>query len=93
MSGDAEVYGDAEVLKITHLFQLGAIGSRTSFITFFRAKTNKIMVVCGCFLGDIEEFAAAVTKTHKGAKHEKTYMLAIELAKLQIELDEQSADD
>ena len=85
--GNAEVYGEADVLKSTHLLQVGAIGSRNGFITFFRTKNNSIQVSCGCFLGTIEEFAAAVTKKHSGTKHEKTYLAAIELAKLQIELD------
>ena len=76
------------VKKSTHLFQLGALGSRNEFTTFFRVKTNKIHVVCGCFLGSIEDFEKAVAVTHAGTKHERIYKLAIELAKEQIELDE-----
>ena len=88
VSVNARVSGNALVKKSTHLFQLGALGSRNGFTTFFRVKTNKIHVVCGCFLGSIEDFEKAVAITHAGTKHEKTYLLAIELAKLQIELDE-----
>lgn len=85
VSGDARVYGNAEILKPTHLFQLGCIGSRDGFTTFFRVKTKRIHVVCGCFFGDVDEFEKAVTNTHAGTKHEKTYKLAIELAKAQID--------
>ncbi|EHQ88238.1 hypothetical protein [Desulfosporosinus youngiae] len=86
--GDARVSGNAQVEKSTHLFQLGALGSRDGFTTFFRVKAGQIHVVCGCFYGDIDKFEEAVHKTHAGTKHEKAYMLAIALAKSQIELDE-----
>ena len=86
--GNAEVCGDAKVLKRTHLLTIGVIGSRDDFTTFFRTKDKEIFVKCGCFRGDIDEFEKAVGKTHKGTKHEKTYKLAIELAKLQIDLED-----
>ena len=86
--GNARVYGDAEVYKNTHLLQIGAIGSRDGITTFFRTKHKEIYVSCGCFTGDIEKFEKAVEEEHKGTKHEKTYKLAIELAKLQIELED-----
>jgi len=87
VSGNAKVIGDAEVLESTHLLQIEPIGSRNDFTTFFRTKTNDLYVACGCFLGSIEEFKERVMQKHTGTKHEKTYLLAIELAKLQIELD------
>ena len=85
---DAWVCGDAEVYARTHLLCVGPIGSRSGFTTFSRAKDNKICVSCGCFTGDIDKFEAAVKATHAGTKHEKTYMLAIELANAQIEMEE-----
>jgi len=87
VSGNAKVIGDAEVLESTHLLQIDPIGSRNDLTTFFRTKTNDLYVACGCFLGSIEEFKERVMQKHTGTKHEKTYLLAIELAKLQIELD------
>ena len=83
--GNAWVYGNAEVTKPTHLFQIGTIGSRGGFTTFVRSKTKHILVACGCFRGTIAEFEARVKEVHAGTKHEKTYLAAIELAKLQIE--------
>ena len=82
---DARVYGDAEVLKHVHLLTIGAIGSRDSVTTFFRTKEKKIKVVCGCFYGTIAEFAEKVKQSHGDSKHAKTYAIAIELAKAQIE--------
>lgn len=83
--GNARVYGNAEVLKPTHLFQIGAIGSRNGFTTFMRTKDKHVKVSCGCFFGTIEAFAAKVKETHGDSKHAKTYLAAIELAKLQLE--------
>ena len=86
--GNAEVYGNADAYKDTHVLQIGVIGSRDDTTTFFRTKDKEIYVSCGCFTGDIEKFEKAVEEEHKGTKHEKTYKLAIELAKLQIELED-----
>lgn len=86
--GNAGVYGNARVYKNTHLLQIGAIGSRDDTTTFFRTKDKEIYVSCGCFTGDIEKFEKAVEEEHKGTKYEKTYKLAIELAKLQIDLED-----
>lgn len=89
--GDAEVYGnarvsgDAEVVRPVHLLTVGAIGSRDGCTTFFRTKDKQIKVACGCFLGTVAEFAEKVKETHGDSKHGKTYALAIELAKTQIE--------
>lgn len=89
--GDARVFGntrvccDAEVEKPVHLLVIGAVGSRNGFTTFFRAKDKQIKVACGGFEGTIAEFAEKVKQTHGDSKHAKTYALAIELAKAQIE--------
>ena len=85
VSGNAMVYGDARVLKSDHLLTVGAIGSRDGITTFFRTKDKQIKVSCGCFLGTVAEFADKVKQTHGDGKHAKTYAIAIELAKAQIE--------
>jgi len=79
------VSGNARVSKPAHLLQVGCVGSRHGFTTFYRTKNKRIHVACGCFSGDIDEFEKKVISTHAGTKHEKTYKLAIELAKAQIE--------
>lgn len=48
---------------------------------FYRGTDGGIYVTCGCFNGTIDDFAAEVKQVHAGTKHEKTYLLAIELAK------------
>ena len=83
--GNAEVCLDAEVYKKAHLMYVACIGSRDGTTTFFRTKSGDVAVKCGCFYGDISSFEKAVKRTHHGTKHEKVYMKAIELAKLQIQ--------
>ena len=82
--GDAKVYGNARVDKIGAIFWIGAIGSRNDTTTFFRCKDKKIRVSCGCFFGDLDEFAEKVKETHGDNEYGRVYMLAIEMAKARI---------
>ena len=75
VSGDAEVFGNAEVSEIGAIFWIGAIGSRNDTATFFRCRDGSIKVVCGCFFGNLDEFAKKVRKTHGDNDHAKVYML------------------
>ena len=84
--GDALVYGDARVYEPWHILVIGPIGSRNDYTTFFRGKDEKIYVRCGCFTGNINEFAEKVKETHGDNHHGKIYKLAIEMAKEQIEV-------
>lgn len=83
--GEARVSGKARVMKSSDCITIGTIGSRDDTTTFYRGADGKIYVSCGCFNGSIDDFAAKVKAVHAGTKHEKTYLLAIELAKAQIE--------
>ena len=85
VSGNARVSGDANVSKTTHYLVIGAIGSRNDITTFFRTKANEIFVQCGCFEGNIEAFVEKVKVSHGENKHAKVYLLAAEMAKIQLE--------
>ena len=87
VSGDAWVAGNAVVDKIGAIFWVGAVGSRNDTTTFFKCKDGKVRVTCGCFLGDLTEFAEKVNETHGDNEHGKVYMLAIEMAKTRISLE------
>ena len=77
--GNARVYGNADYVLI------GRIGSRLGFTTFFKNKNNKISVSCGCFLGTLAEFRAAVREKHgTDTKFAKVYQVAADLAEMQI---------
>lgn len=81
----ARVIGKARVMDASDYITIGAIGSRDDTTTFYRGTDGGIYVSCGCFSGSIDDFSAEVKQVHAGTKHEKTYLLAIELAKAQIE--------
>ena len=82
---NAEVYGDARVAGNASIMTISHIGSRFGTTTFFALKSGKIGVRCGCFYGDIDQFAARVEQTHGDNQHGKAYKLAIELAKLRLQ--------
>ena len=88
VSGDARVYGNALVKGTRDIYWISCIGSRDGTTTFFRNANNSISVSCGCFYGTIDEFAAAVTKTHGDNEHAQAYRHAIEIAKLRIKLED-----
>ena len=87
VSGNALVYGNALVKGTRDIYWISCIGSRDGTTTFFRNANNSISVSCGCFYGTIDEFAAAVTKTHGDNEHAQAYRHAIEIAKLRIKLE------
>ena len=88
VSGDALVSGNALIKGTRDIFWISHIGSRNGTTTFFRNANNGISVSCGCFYGTIDEFAAAVTKTHGDNEHAQAYRHAIEIAKLRIKLED-----
>lgn len=66
---------------------ISKIGSRNDTITFMKSKELKIIVKVGCFSGTLEEFERKVKQTHGDNEHAKAYFLAIQLAKLRINLN------
>lgn len=84
VTGNALVRGNARVMESSDCITIGAIGSRDDTTTFYRGTDGGIYVSCGCFSGSIDDFAAKVKQVHAGTKHERTYLLAIELAKAQM---------
>ena len=84
MYGDARVSCDAEVEKDDDYMVIGGAGRDNRFTTFFKCRDKTIKVICGCFVGNINEFRLKVKKTHKGNKHEKVYLTMADMAELQI---------
>ena len=82
VSDDAQVCDDAQVSDTRHYLNLGPIGSQDEYTTIYRDKNRKAMVICGCFLGNLDDFERAVHKTHAGTKYEAEYMALIQLARL-----------
>ncbi|MBQ3199771.1 MAG: polymer-forming cytoskeletal protein [Firmicutes bacterium] len=82
--GSAEVCDSAMVCDTTDILWIAPIGSRNACTTFFKCEDGKCRVRCGCFYGDLDEFAAKVKETHGDNQHAKEYMAAIELAKVRF---------
>lgn len=74
-------------------FGLAALAPETERQPFLPARIKRFGVSCGCFYGDLDEFAAKVQETHGDNDHAKVYMLAIEMAKTRIRIsDEQEGE-
>lgn len=80
--GNASIYSGS-IASTDDYMVVGPIGSRNDFTTFFK-DGDKIMVKCGCFRGDIEEFEDAVEERHIYTKHYAPYLQAIKLATVQL---------
>ena len=85
VSGLALVGGSARVSSSAQLLTVGPIGSKGNTITFFNSVNQKIMVSCGGFRGDIDQFVAHIRATHGDSKHARAYLAAVELAKIQVD--------
>ncbi len=68
--GGAKLIGDRPFL------QIGPIGSRSDFLLAFITDKG-VLVKAGCFNGTLDEFSAAVDKTHGDGVHGIEYMTAI----------------
>ena len=97
IGGNAKVYNEAVVADRADIFDTSAfftirnIGRFRRTVTFFKTEDGKIKVGCGCFRGTLEEFAQRVDSEHGDNEHGKAYRLAIELAKLLINLNKDAA--
>jgi hypothetical protein len=58
------------------VLQVGPIGSRNDFALAFMTDAGPY-VRTGCFFGSLDEFRAAVERTHKGTPHGAQYMMFI----------------
>ena len=72
VSGNARVCGNADYTLIQ------GFGTEFRCTTFYRGKNKKIMVNCGCFHGDLEEFKKQVKETRNG-KVAKEYLMIADL--------------
>lgn len=66
------------------MLNIGPIGSRNDFTTFFLNKDGGISVKCGYFSGDLDRFLEKAEEIHGGTKHAEAYRAAAALAMLQI---------
>lgn len=83
----AEIFDDADIFDTSAYLAIRNIGRYRRTVTFFKTEDGKIKAGCGCFRGMLDEFAQRVDSEHGSNEHGKAYRLAIELAKLLVNLD------
>ena len=91
ISGNARVSGDAWVSDNADYALVQGFGIKFRCTTFYRGKNKKIMVNCGCFHGDLEEFRKQVKETRSG-KIAKEYLMIADLMKYHF-ASEDSSDE
>ena len=72
----AKFSGDKLLIGKRPFFTIGPIGSRCALVSLWLTDKSP-MVKAGCFTGTLEEFTAAVEKTHGETDHGKEYATAI----------------
>lgn len=82
--GSARIGGNALIRQVTDYLTLGPIGSRHDITTFYRAREYHVEVMCGCFSGSLDDFVERVKQVHGGSHHGKAYLLAADLARVQL---------
>lgn len=78
VSGDTQVSDNAKVSGNTDYALAQGFGTKFRCTTFYRGKNKKIMVNCGCFHGNLEEFRKQVKETRSG-KIAKEYLMIADL--------------
>ena len=71
---DADLYGAKNILAV------GPIGSRLD-ITYAVKHRDRIMIKCGCFWGDLEQWQAQCRVTHGDNSHAAAYAAAANFIK------------
>ena len=74
----------AKLLSDRPIIQIGPIGSRCSYVVAYLTDAG-VRVSAGCFFGSLDEFRAAVIKTHGESIHAREYAAAIALIEMHAE--------
>ena len=77
--GGAKLIGDRPVL------QIGPVGSRADYLVAYLTDAG-VRIAVGCFFGSLDEFRAAVTKTHGDNAHGREYAAAIQMIEAHADL-------
>lgn len=81
VSGDAVVSGEAIISYTGDYLVVGPAKSSGRFTTAFKSKSG-VTIMCGCFIGNIDEFQKAIEETHKNNPvYLKQYMAFVALIK------------
>lgn len=84
VEGNAKITDNALINNDDNYICIYPIGSERGVFTAYKNQLGGISCNRGCFSGTLEEFEAAVEKTHKGTKYEEEYKLVIELVRKRL---------
>ena len=82
VSGDAQVSHNAWVSSDADYATVKGFGRKNRTTTVFRCKEGRLRVVCGCFLGDLDDFREIVKKTHGDGKMATEYLMIADLMEM-----------
>jgi hypothetical protein len=66
---------------------MGALGSRQAPMTAYR-HIGTIWIGTGCFLGSIDDFTSKVKEVHKGTRHEREYLAALDYCRAKFAIND-----
>jgi uncharacterized protein YjbI with pentapeptide repeats len=74
----------ADAKGIVSALTIGPIGSRGAMLTVTKDDAGMLTVMTGCYRGTLDEFVAAVAKTHGDNDHGRAYAAAVSLIRATI---------
>lgn len=87
VSGDARVYGDADIDSNDKHCGFDCFGSQNRHTHAYMTRRGEVEVTCGCFRGTFDAFVRKVEETHAGTVYEKQYKAMAKLIKIKFKLD------
>lgn len=87
VSGNARVYGDADIKTTGDICSMSGFGSEYRTTTAFRTKNGDVHVTCGCFYGNLDDFYNRVEETHGDTLYGREYKKMIELIKIHFGIE------
>ena len=88
ISNNARVYGNANIINNNDYCCFSCFGSANRTTTAYKTKDGHVEIVCGCFQGTIEEFAARIEEMHGDDKFGREYKAIIEVIKAKFGINE-----
>lgn len=79
---DIRIGKNAKILSGNDYTIVRGFGRHYRSTVFFRCQDDKICVLCGCFIGNLEEFRSAIKRTHGDSKMAKEYLAIADLMEM-----------
>ena len=86
ISDNTQLRGDALIRSNDDFCYFTKFGSENRSTTFFKTRHEEVLVICGCFVGTLENFVEQIKETHGDNKFAKEYLLMVELVKVKFNL-------